>query len=244
MKTKNKNFEEHNIMRKIIILVFTLTAVVIMFAGCSKTENQAQQSAEVTYSFSAEDEYRLSLAQKAESYEEVLQILKANDSEEFQIALANSDNHIVQEALLQYENLTPAALIAICENPKSPNLNNNFIKKIFENAIINADLTPEQEMQIAKTNKYPMQKGILYRKNLTGEALIYLIESNNKVNWVINLNHYQTKKRVYYQVVNVDLSLKQKEKLKELDIYNVNQALKERERQEIQKQLTNNKQEG
>ena len=243
IKTKIKDFEEQNIMKKIITLgIFTL-ALIIMFAGCSKADNQAQQSAETTYAFSDEDEYRLSLAQKAESYAEIFDILQANDSEEFQIALANLDSHIVQEALLNYENLSSNALIAICENPKSPNLQNSYIKHCFENAICNANLTSEQELQIAKTNKQPMQMGILCRENLSGDALIYLLKSNNTLNWVINLNHYQIKTVVYKQVINVSLNLEQKEKLKELDIYNVNQALKERERQEIQNQLTNNNQE-
>lgn len=243
IKTKIKDFEEQNIMRKFITLgIFTL-ALIIMFTGCSKADSQAQQSAETTYAFSEEDEYRLSLAQKAESYAEVFDILQANDSEEFQIALANIDNHIVQEALLNYKNLSTTALIAICENFKSPNLQNSYTKSYFENAICNANLTPEQELQIAKTNKYPMQMGILCRQNLSGDALIYLIESNNTLNWVINLNHFQTKEIVYNQVINVNLNLEQKEKLKELDIYNVNKALKEREKREFQQQLINNNQE-
>lgn len=233
-RTEIKNLEGVNSMRKrkiIMSILFTL-ALIILLTGCSKADNQAPQSAEATCSFSEEDEYRLSLAQKAESYEEVFEILKANDSEEFQIALANLDNYIVQEALLNYDKLSPTALIAICEDPKSPNIQNTSIKSLFEKAICNADLTPAQELQIAKTEKQPMQMGVLCRTSLNGDTLIYLLESNNRINWILNLNHFKIKKIVYQQVLNVPLNLDQKKRLKDLDINNVNKALKERERQD------------
>ena len=246
---KNKqdfgNLKEISFMKKITIMltVFAL-AMIILLTGCSKADDQAQSSAKTSYSFSEKDEYSLSLAQKAESYAQVFEILKANDSEEFQIALAKLDNNIVQEALLNYENLSTNALIVICENPKSPNIEQYAIKSYFENAICNAELTPEQEVKIAKTNKYPMQMGILCREDLSSEALIYLVESNNTFNYVINLEYFQIRDVVYNQIIRVPLTVEEKEKLGNLDISYVDDALKEKERQEISEMLSQTSQEG
>ena len=225
-------------MKKITIM-FTMfaLAMIVLFTGCSKSDDQAQTSAETSYSFSEEDEYRLSLAQKAESYAQVFEILKANDSEKFQIALAKLDNNIVQEALLNYKNLSTKALIVICEDPKSPNIRQYVIKSYFENAICNAELTTEQELQIAKTQKHPMQMGVLCRKDLSSEALISLLASNNTLNWVTNLRHFQVKEIVYNQIIQVPLTTEEKEKLENLDISYVDDALREKERREIKEMI-------
>lgn len=63
-----------------------------------------------------------------------------------------------------------------------------------------------------------MQLGVLLRKDLSSEALIYLLETNNKLNSTLNLNQYQHKEYITQQIIRLDLTLEQKEKLQNLNI--------------------------
>lgn len=222
--------------RTMIIKTFVLTSILILavffLVGCSE---QSKEGNKATADSVSQEEYLLGLAEKADTYAEVFEILKINNSKEFQLSLANSESNIVQEALLNYEQLAPEALIAICEDPKMPNIEAANVKQYFVNAICNANLTEEQELRIAKTNKHPMQLGIIQRPELKAEALMYILKTNNEWDWVLNINHFQTRRVVYQQILNVSLSTEQKEELKNLDNYNITKALQEKERIEFQK---------
>ena len=95
----------------------------------------------------------------------------------------------------------------------------------FISAIGDANLTVEQEIEIVKTEEYPMQLGVLCRQDLSVEALIYLLETNNKFNATLNLNQYRNKEYIVKQIARLDLTLEQKEKLQSLNIDIVNEAL-------------------
>lgn len=66
---------------------------------------------------SKEERHDLDLARKAESQQEVFEILKGRDSKNFQMALAKLGNRIVQETLLDYNGIDEEALVEICKNP-------------------------------------------------------------------------------------------------------------------------------
>lgn len=67
------------------------------------------------------------------------------------------------------------------------------IQNSFISAIGDVNLTVEQEIEIVKTEEYPMQLGVLLRQDLSVKALIYLLETNNKFNAILNLNQYRIK---------------------------------------------------
>ncbi len=207
------------------ILVFTsIIACLLLFASCGNESNQAETNESIS-----QEDYYLDLAKNAKSYAEVYDILKRNDSKEFQISLANLDNDIVQEALLNYDNLSSDALVTVCENPCSKNINFYQVKQFFESAIYNAELTAEQEIRIAQTKKLPMQEGVLYRKNLSAEALVYLLDSNNTCYSILNLNYCGYQESIKEKILRTEFTLEQKEKLLELDINIVTSALKQKE---------------
>lgn len=217
-----------------VVSTVILTLTVFFLVGCNNQSNQAKKA---TADSVSEEDYLIGLAEKADTYAEVFEILKINNSKEFQLSLANSESNIVQEALLNYEQLAPEALIAICEDPKMPNIEAANVKQYFVNAICNANLTEEQELQIAKTDKYAMQSGVIHRKVLHAEALMYVIKANSTWNYVLNINHFQIKKVIYQQILNVSLTTEQKEELKNLNNSNINKALQEKERIEFQKKV-------
>ncbi len=220
-------------MKKVILLFTAITLILTVFTGCSKANTDVTNDTVKTIELSDEESYYLELAKKTDSYADVFDILKVYNSKDFQMALANSENNIVLEALLNYEKLDSEVLVAICKNPQKLYMDAKTIQNYFINAICNADLTLEQELEIAKIRKYPMQMGMFSRENLNGDTLVFLIESNNKLfNLAINCDSYKMKTIVFNQIVNTELTLEQRDKLKSLDITNVNKALVEKEKQE------------
>lgn len=209
-------------MKKIFFIIVTIGILMFSFVGCS---NKTKEEPTIKEELSKEEKYDLDLTLKAKSKQEVLEILERRNSKNFQLALAKSGNSIVQETLLDYNGIDEEALIEICNNPCILNIDYYAIQNSFISAIGDANLTVEQEIEIVKTEKYPMQLGVLLRKNLSAETLIYLLETNNKFNCTLNLNQYQHKEYIAQQITRLDLTLEQKEKLQSLDINVVNDAL-------------------
>lgn len=209
-------------MKKIFFVIVTIGILAFSFVGCS---NKAKEEPTIKEELSKEEKYDLDLARKAKSQQEVLEILERRNSKNFQQALAKSGSSIVQETLLDYNGIDEEALVEICNNPCIPNIHYYAIRNSFISAIGDANLTVEQEIEIIKTEEYPMQLGVLLRKDLSAEALIYLLETNNKFNSTLNLNQYKIKEYIAQQIVRLDLTLEQKEKLQSLEINVVNNAL-------------------
>ena len=209
-------------MKKNFFVIVTIGVLVLSLVGCS---NKAKEAHTIKVELSKEEKYDLDLAKKAENQQEVLEILERRDSKNFQMALAKSDSSIVQETLLSYDGIYAEALVEICKNPCIPNIYYYAIRNSFISAIGDANLTVEQEIEIVKTEEYPMQLGVLCRQDLSVEALIYLLETNNKFNATLNLNQYRNKEYIVKQIARLDLTLEQKEKLQCLNIDIVNEAL-------------------
>lgn len=213
-------------MKKFVIIITSIITCLLIFSGCG---NSPQISDDYD-SLSSQEEYCLKLAKEAKSYEEVLSILQENDSAKFQVALAKLENNIVQEAMLGYDKLNSEALIIICETPHMRNINYYKTRDLFVDAIVSANLTSEQEVRIVKTNKYPMQLGVLSRDSLNGDALIYILEyNNNNIFAPLNIDYVENKDLIFQQVLKTSLTLEQKEKLRKLNVSIVNDALVKRE---------------
>lgn len=208
-------------MKKIFFIIVTI-GILFSFVGCS---NKTKEEPTIKEELSKEEKYDLDLTRKAKSKQEVLEILERRNSKNFQLALAKSGDGNVQETLLDYNGIDEEALIEICNNPCILNIDYYAIRNSFISAIGDAELTVEQEIEIVKTEKHTMQLGVLLRKDLSAEALIYLLENNNKFNSTLNLNQYQNKEYITQQIRRLDLTLEQKEKLQSLDINVVNDAL-------------------
>lgn len=119
----------------------------------------------------------LDMAKTADTADGVQYILQQNSSVEVQVAIANSGTYEGQKALLNYSGLTAEALVAICKNPKSLNLISTNVQNWFQSAIERTTLTSEQEVEIANTGEYAIQKALLLRTNLTAEGLIALCKN-------------------------------------------------------------------
>lgn len=210
-------------MRKILTVFITFVFMFIL-VGCNQmTAEDSTQNDGLT----SEQEILLELAKENEA--DVSKVLRRDSSKEFQSALAKTNGR-VQEALIQYEGLNPEVLVEICQNPKFANIDYHETKKLLIDAIKNADLTPEQEMQILKTDKSQMHLGILSRKNLNAESLIYLLERNNTFWFVINVeNNPQIGELVTKHILSGDFNTEQILELKALDIRYIDEALLERE---------------
>lgn len=209
-------------MKKNFFVIVTIGVLMLSLVGCS---NKAKEYPTIKEEISREEKYDLDLARKAEDKQEVFEILERRDTKNFQLALAKSGSSIVQETLLDYNNLDEEALVEICNNPCISNIHYYAIRDSIISSIGDAKLTVEQEIAIVKTEEYPMQLGVLIRKDLSVEALIYLLETNNKFNYTLNLNQYQHKEYIAQQITRMDLTLEQKEKLRSLDIDVVDNAL-------------------
>lgn len=216
-------------MKKFLIIASTIM-LVVAFAGCSKVGEV--RPTEV----SEEEQYYLELAEKANSETELFDILVKNDSERFQNLLATQvKNKKVQEALLMYDKLHKSTLIAILEAPNLTNIKYIGTRDNIINQIYNADLTPDEELRIAKTNLQEAQWGVLARENLNYQSLYYILEHNDKIGWTINLDYYKVEELICNQILKMDLTLEESKSLAELKIYNVDQALKAREKQKNSK---------
>lgn len=208
-------------MEKNFFVIVAIGFLLLSLVGCS---NKAKEDPIINEGLSKEEKYDLDLARKAGSKQEVFGILQRRNSKNFQLALAKSGSSIVQETLLVYNGLDEEALIEICKYP-IPNINCYVIRDSIISAIGAAKLTVEQEIEIVKTKKYPMQIGVLLRGDLSAEALIYLLETNNKFNYTLNLNNHLIREYIVQQIIRIEFTLDQKEKLMSLDIYVVNKAL-------------------
>ena len=125
----------------------------------------------------------LDMAKTADTADGVQYILQQNSSVEVQVAIANSGTYEGQKALLNYSGLTAEALVAICKNPKSLNLISTNVQNWFQSAIERTTLTSEQEVEIANTGKYAIQKALLLRTNLTGAGLVALCKTPKVFNF-------------------------------------------------------------
>lgn len=220
-------------MKKIFFVIVTIGVLMLSLVGCS---NKAKEDPTIKEELSEEEKYDLDLARKAKDKQEVFEILERRDTKNLQLALAKSGSSIVQETLLDYNGLDEEALVEICNNPCIPNIHYYAIRDSIISAIGAAELTAEQEIEIVKTEEYPMQLGVLLRKDLSAEALIYLLDTNNKFNCTLNLNQYQHKEYIAQQITGLDLTLEQKEKLQSLDINVVNDALLAKENATVVKE--------
>ena len=210
-------------MKKFLLFTLIVIACLFIFVRWNQAEDFPAE-------LSDEDKHLVELSQKAESFDEIYFILEKNDSEIMQMELSKVDNPIVQQALLNYENLSANTLVNICQNPHEDlNLKHQEIKIWFVDAISEAELNEEQEMSIAKIKEYAMQIGILSRERISAETLIQILNLNdNQFNWVINLENEDVKKFVYNHILKVSLTSKQEEQLENMDISYVTHALKAR----------------
>ncbi len=85
-------------------------------------------------------------------------------------------------ALLLRKKINGKTLLAICENPPKFDMDNQIVWDLFEQAFRNANLTPEQEVRMAKTGLFPIQRGLILRKDLTFEGFLEICKNPKHFN--------------------------------------------------------------
>ena len=223
--TSAKEAPMSKIARSIICIALSLVTLITL-VGCSSTKTAEEVPVQ---NLSEQSQYYLELAQNAKSTQEVHLILQKEDSAELQLAMAGAKNLYVHEALLGYEKLTTKALIEIIETSRKSFLNHPAIQNLLIAAISRADLTPEEELQIAHVKTYATQFGALARKTLNSQTLIYLLDSNDVFFSTLPLGNPNLQKAFIHQVSSVPLTLDEKKELENLNIDFVNKALLEKE---------------
>lgn len=116
-------------------------------------------------------------------FEKWLAVLKGNDT--------------VQKALLVSEDLSPDLLIVMLENPRWKNPHYRELVNVLKIRIRDAELTREQEVQIAKIGDETAQLGLLIRSDICCEALCYIADEETTA--IRNLEYYEYKSLFYQQ---------------------------------------------
>ena len=119
----------------------------------------------------------IKLAKTAKKAEQIQFILSEDHSKNIQIAIAEARTFEGQKVLLNSPSLHAEALVTICQSPANFDFSSELVRRWFTEAIKRTALRPEQEVQIANTGKFVMQRALLFRSKLSGEALVAICQS-------------------------------------------------------------------
>ena len=128
---------------------------------------------------------------------------------EQQVQIAKMGNVIYTKSLLQSTQLTGEGLIAICENPG--NLPLDFVQNLFNEAMERTELTPEQEVKIAKLGKRTYNTALLWRTNLSADGLAAICENPE----ILPLQNPTFKKMFNEVVERIELNAEKEVKITE-----------------------------
>ena len=114
--------------------------------------------------------------------------LDKNDSQ-VQVVLNGSMEEKVE--LLKSNNLTEQGLLAFCGQKEQLNIEENELRKLFEEAFRKVELNYAQQVQVAKLGSYLYNRALLQSPHLTGAALVAVCQNcqwmdldNEKVQWL------------------------------------------------------------
>ena len=152
---------------------------------------------------------------KAEVGNEIL------NQENLQVKIALGDNYDAKVALLQSKELSSDGLVALCLYPEGLRLENLKIQHFYKEAIERTDLTVEQEVQIAKFDKYAYTKALLLRTRLSPEGLVAVCENPGEV----SLRNNELEKMFREAIERVELNAEQEVQIAKLGEFTYNAAL-------------------
>lgn len=193
--------EVKKIMKKFTNFVLFIS-VVLLLSGCGKEEK-----------VETPEEYYLSLAKEADTYERVYEIIEEYSSEtekqesfkEELVFLKGNDT--VQEALLVSEDCTPELMISIFKNHKWSNIHYTKRRNLLMESISKmTSLTSKEEMEIAKLGVETYQAGLLLKPDVYCDTLCYLL---NKDTTKLNLEYYKYREWIALQAAR-DWSMEEK----------------------------------
>ncbi len=203
-------------MKKITFLFIML----LILSGCSRTEEVETR-----------EDYYLSLAKDADSYEEVEAIIvefaTEGDANNFKQKLALLEgNDVIQEALLVSDELTPRLLMTILEQHKWSNIYYTKRRNLLLETIAETQLSPEQEMEIAKLGTEfgieTYQAGLLLKPDVSCKPLSYILTKGTSK---LNLEYYKYKEWIKLQAMRDDWELEEKKELLNTGNLTVREAL-------------------
>jgi hypothetical protein len=183
--------EGHNMKR--VLYVLLAICITLELGGCGKSNRQVE----------THDEIYLRLAEECTTYQEVYDLIKEysedkKEQEEFKKWLALlKGNETVQNALLSSEDLSPKLLILMLENPRWKNPHYYELVATIKAKVKDANLTPEQEITIAKIGNETAQIGLLMRDDICCEALSYIADVETTA--IRNLNYCEYQNLFYQQ---------------------------------------------
>ena len=99
-----------------------------------------------------------------------------------QVVIALGNNFEAKKNLLLSPKLNSDGLLALCINPEPLNIKNHTIQDYFKTAIKNAELSKEQQVQLAKIGEAIYSIGLLSNPHLTAEGLVAICEHSENLN--------------------------------------------------------------
>lgn len=180
-------------MRKTFYIV-VLSMCILGLCACGRNEEQAKEE--------SRDEYYMRLAKEITDYQELYSLIKGysedvDEKEELKKRFALLEgNDTIQKALLNSEELSSELLIVILENTKWKNPNYCELVSLIKTKIVDAELTPEQEVRLCYLGETE-QSGLLLRDNLCCEALCYI--ADKETTKIRNLQYYEYRDLFYQQ---------------------------------------------
>lgn len=206
-KTVNNGIKEgRNIMKK--ILCITIVLLIGILTGC--------RSADETVKFDTLEDCYVEKARSLGDYESIYSLISLYDDdpvaqEAFVARLAAiEDNETVQKALLLYDGLSSENFVYILENHKWKNIKNAGIRQLLISTIATAELSYEEELRIAKLNVATYQAGLLYRDEISCDALCYIADKDTTS---LNLDFYKYRELFYVHGYIKDWGIDEREKL-------------------------------
>lgn len=107
---------------------------------------------------------------------------RTKPSEEEQLEMVKTQNFAILRALLLSKELKPEALVAISKCPGNLNLDNDIVRKWFEDAVQRNELTDEQQVRMVKTNNFAAMRAILLNTNISYKAFLILCQNTKYFN--------------------------------------------------------------
>lgn len=131
---------------------------------------------------------------------------------EQQVQIASIDEFVYSKGLLLKTDLSQEGLVEVCKNPGNIILDHQLIS-LFAQAMERAELTPEQEVEIAELEKETYNLALLAKSHISPEALVSVCENYGNMNL-----EYVGYREIYANAFErTDLSPKQQVKIAELD---------------------------
>lgn len=115
-----------------------------------------------------------------EWFEKAIERTKLTAYQELEIA--KTEKIAIIRALLLRSKINGTTMVQLCEKTGNLNLDSQTVWGMYEKAIRNCKLTPEEEVSMVRSNNFPAQRGLILKKDISYEAFLELCRKPNQFN--------------------------------------------------------------